>query len=984
MKNKRIFMLLFTILLILVSTSLVFAGGIGGSANTISLGNTQIKFTPEYDRSYNNGEGYDYNGFIFAKNYYESQYGIYSPVKSGDRTPYLTMRRYLKENTQTALGAGGEHLVGDTWWKAQSGKPDYNLKKGKSDPSKYGPGAYYGDNTGTFRMTNYSPVKNYEYRYLGYTKDGIVINNPFFPNDISNGGSPELKDWQTFSKMKSSYSGLRHVPTELNRDTDKAKKTFEAWFLTDVGKKFKTMANQKGAVAGTEWDYWNKRLVILSDIEDGAGIVKGWHNFNGHMRYQTFGIPKQANNNITITKLELIDPDTGDVLISHTRELDPSDIMNIKKEKVTNTNKNSPIAKNKNYKIRAEYWYNSKPDNPTDPKRPTQTGSIEIDRHIAYDENTNKYNTFNEEYMMENGKGLVSIDKPTVMQPGERATFEWDYKVPETVKSSGAIYAKISPKYLEKGDDLIKSDNWLNISFTIAQNDIGFVAPVELYNSVNRKVDFIYPNEAHTVKFNLKHFLGDKAVGLDPVNNPKATINVEIKDGNNTVIRKATLRADEVLNPKGQLSIDVKNIATPTTTIKACATINSIHKQKGFNSNPQNDTICQTFAQTKNYAIKDLKVSPHFINVPDGVNATSQTLNFRFVVAHEGKDGYGDNPTVVIRQRGREITRASVSVSAGSEITEVWALPVNLVFGKNDFEVEVNPAPRTIEEFRSTGLDPYADNKKTDSVIVRRNPECIDCDKGVRTRNTWTEIFDMHEHLAHREYYTCCYTRTDSKGNKTVSCRTCSRCVTDSDRYWTEEKTFYEEYKIQNVFFRSKWSKDTRGGDGWVDLLTSEGKIKAGYGFELKIVTKYETNRGSIPPVPNTWRRDCSYLSRYPGIGHVSNPNIVSIKMPYSDGFGNNVCYILNAENSRGSWTNSTKEYQLPHRDSFNIKTERKIYINEKASPAIKEIQIVTDRFEGYDPDAPGNTSNKKTLQDCKTVKFEILANDDLKSHIVQ
>lgn len=980
MKNKKIFILLFNIVLIIFSSTLVFADNWESAGNTTRVGGTQIKFNPDYDQRM----GYDYNGFIFVKDYKESQYGIYSPVKSGDAKPYLTMRKYLKENTQTSLGKNGEHLVGNTWWSQVSGYPDYNLKKGRVDPRKWGPEAYQGDGTGTYHMSNYTPAQRYEYRYAGYTIDGIVVDNPFFPADNSGGVSPELKNWYTFDQMNNSYPSLRHIPTQYNEKSlsgDKAKRTFERWFdTTEIGAKFKAKALEKGAKAGEEWDYWNKRMAILTDIDDGAGLIKGWHNSGGRMWYQTFAIPKPPKNNITLTKLELIDPDTGEVIVAHTRELDPNDVMNVSKENLYYTNYDAVIEKGKTYKLRAEYWYNSIPDKPGDLPEPTKTGSIVLDRHIAYDATTSKYNTFNEEYMMKDGKGLTSYDKPVVLQPGEKGHFEWDYEVPNTVQTNGSIYVKVPPTYTEKGDDYVREDNWLNVAFRIAQNDIGFTQPVELYNSTGRKVNFVYPNEAHTVKFNVKHFLGQTAIGLDPIKNPKTTIDIEIRDGNNTVVRKSTIRADEILNPNSQITMEVNNIATPTTMLKACAKINPIHKEKGLNSNPQNDTICEVFAQTKNYAIKDLKVSPHYINVPDGVNATTQTLNFRFVVAHEGQDGYGDNPIVVVRQGGREIARASVSVSAGHEITEVWPIPVNLRFGKNDFEVEVNPAPRAIEEFRSTGLDPYEDNIKKDSVIVKRNPKCIECEVGPRTRNTWTEIFDMHEHLAHREYYTCCR----RKKNGGTTCRTCSRCVTDSDRYWTETKNFYEEYKIEHVYFRSKWSKDTRGGDGWVDLLTSEGKIKAGYGFELKIITRYETNRGSIPPVPNTWRRDCSYLSRYPGIGHVTNPNIVSLKMPYSDGFGNDVCYILNAENSRGSWDNNSKEYQLPYRDSFNIKTERKIYINENAKPEIRKLEIVTEKFDGYDPDAPVNTSNKRTLQDCKTVKFEILPNDDLKTHIVQ
>lgn len=591
MKNKKILVLFFTIAMVFLSTSIAFASGIGGNGNTIRLGSTQMKFTPAYEQRM----GYGYNGYIFVKNYHQGQYGIYSPVKSGNQTPYATMKSYVKENSVNELGNGGEHLVNSS---------DWNLKKGSSDPTKWGPEAYNGDNTGTFYLSDLTPPKYYEHRYLGYMLDGTVVSNPFFPADNSGGVRPDLKNWYTFSKMKTSYPSLHHTPTHLNDKPDKAKQTFETWFRsTEIGALFKQKALENGATPGEEWKYWNERLAIQSDIDEGAGILKGWHYNNG-MWYQTFPVPKPPKNNITLTKFELIDPDTGEVIVAHTRELDPNDVMNVSKENLYYTNYDAVIEKGKTYKLRAEYWYNSIPDKPGDLPEPTKTGSIVLDRHIAYDATVSKYNTFNEEYMMKDGKGLISYDKPVVLQPGEKAHFEWDYEVPDTVQSKGSIYVKVPPTYTEKGDDYVREDNWLNVTFKVAQNDIGFTQPVELYNSTGKKVNFVYPNEAHTVKFNVKHFLGKTPIGLDPIKNPKTTIDVVITDGNNNVIRSATLRSDEILNPNSQISMEVKNIATPTTMIKACATINKIHKEKGLNSNPQNDTICQIFAQAKNYAIR--------------------------------------------------------------------------------------------------------------------------------------------------------------------------------------------------------------------------------------------------------------------------------------------------------------------------------------------------------------------------------------------
>ncbi|MBU5428175.1 hypothetical protein KQI41_17410 [Tissierella pigra] len=590
MKNKKMLVLFFTIAMVFLSTSIAFASGIGGNGNTIRLGPTQMKFTPAYEQRM----GYNYNGYIFVKDYHQGQYGIFSPLKSGNQTPYATMKRYVKENSVNKLGNGGEHLVNSS---------DWNLKKGSSDPTKWGPGAYNGDDTGTFYLSDLTPPKYYEHRYLGYMTDGTVVDNPYFPSDNSGGVRPDLKNWYTFSKMKASYPSLHHTPTKLNDDPDKAKRTFETWFRsTEIGAFFKQKALENGATPGEEWKYWNERLAIQSDIDEGAGILKGWHYNNG-MWYQTFAVPKIPENNLGFTKFELVDPDTGDVLISMVRELDENDVFNMTKEKIIYNNHKRTIQKGKTYKLRAEVWYNSIKEDGS-PGRPTQLGTIQIDRHHAHDENAKKYNIFDIEQTLANGQGLVSYDKPIVLQPGEKANFEWDYEVPASVQETAYITVKIPPEYLQNGDNLIRQDDWLSITYTIAKNDIGFVAPVELFNSTGSKVNYVYPNEAHTVKFNIKHFLGQIPIGLDPVDNPKTTIDVVITDGNNNEIRKATLRSDEILNPNSQISMEVKNIATPTTMIKACATINKIHKEKGLNSNPQNDTICQIFAQAKNYAIR--------------------------------------------------------------------------------------------------------------------------------------------------------------------------------------------------------------------------------------------------------------------------------------------------------------------------------------------------------------------------------------------
>lgn len=69
-----------------------------------------------------------------------------------------------------------------------------------------------------------------------------------------------------------------------------------------------------------------------------------------------------------------------------------------------------------------------------------------------------------------------------------------------------------------------------------------------------------------------------------------------------------------------------------------------------------------------------------------------------------------------------------------------------------------------------------------------------------------------------------------------------------------------EEYSIESVLFRSKYTKDNKLGDveynkdgetGWVRLdgdKPEDAKIKAGYGYELKVRVAYETDAFEVEP----------------------------------------------------------------------------------------------------------------------------------------
>jgi hypothetical protein len=505
--------------------------------------------------------------------------------------------------------------------------------------------------------------------------------------------------------------------------------------------------------------------------------------------------------------------------------------------------------------------------------------------------------------------------------------------------------------------------------------------------------------------------MGLETVGLDPAKNPKVRINVTIRDANNSIILNQNIQTPLNLNPGSTIEMPLTNNFTGKSgQITAGATIDPIHSTLGYDIVNGNNQICATFIVAKNYAVKNLKVVPQMHYLEEGVNYFDTPITLEFQITNESKAETGElmsNPIVHVRRNGTLIWNNRLSAIQGRTVAHTITIPLSRYTpGDTIFTVEVNPT-REETEFKPGVANPYLDNIGRGTFSLKRYQECIDCDvPNINTDNTWRERFTFAEHLGNvesrkgRDYGDCI-----DEDPVTGACREREKrdytyyvCETTSYETWTEDVDYWEIYGIKHVYFLSKWSKDKHGG--WIDLKYETGKIKAGYGFELRIVTHYETNRDELP-LPNPYQRDsiprvskpfggsrgggyCDYLTRSPGLSPVDSPNQIYLEMPYVDAGGVNVCYILSRTASSGSWHNVMKSFELPLRRTFGTNMERKIYINEKARVGVYDLSIVTPKWNGYNPNAPVDVSDKKVLHDCLTVQIEIIAQDDLKTHIIQ
>lgn len=245
--------------------------------------------------------------------------------------------------------------------------------------------------------------------------------------------------------------------------------------------------------------------------------------------------------------------------------------------------------------------------------------------------------------------------------------------------------------------------------------------------------------------------------------------------------------------------------------------------------------------------------------------------------------------------------------------------------------------------------------------------------------------------------------------------------VNQNQKVLTQSKTFKEQYEITKILFRSKQTEDTAATeddtadeDGkWIDVTPQGNKniypkdsdiqaqIKAGYGFEIKVYTKYQTNRGGeefskflekrawdqayqsdvtiSEDVKKELNTKWKYLNDvYPQYTPTANPDLLYLrivngnltdkngtKLDTGRGDEGQNFIVLEKTNvsedgnkiDEGEWYNSEKIFEFPERDVLDSGLKsRKVYLSRDAADPNAlytdyEIQIISPAWYGYEPE---------------------------------
>lgn len=427
------------------------------------------------------------------------------------------------------------------------------------------------------------------------------------------------------------------------------------------------------------------------------------------------------------------------------------------------------------------------------------------------------------------------------------------------------------------------------------------------------------------------------------------------------------------------------------------------------NSSTSNDTASTTIQDTYDALVNDVKIfskydyvlngnkystytvsykakvdAPAFIKnagnsvkVNTSINVGNQTVYFEDVLI--AKDGY------------QEFSHTIKNVLIQNDTTGVRAT-VNINYDKKAYESNYNnntaqsaysiikPVKKPTE---GSGSDTITTTDTSNGLTLIGggvlNNNCLI----PRRSNSWT--------VSHRKHTWSSSTKTHSINGTSYSSPVYS---TTGDS--TTNKSYTESFKIKSILFKSK-DTEGKGNDGWVDLLVSNqaslAKIKAGFGFELKIISEYRTNAIKTQPTPSA---NTSYSGLVDSTS-ISYSNELFVDLPgtngangtrkvlSSTGYGGTTKGLVVTEKDLSTTTETIKEftYTIKPSNTLGINSVGKIFIPEGLKDGKYKISMYTPPIAGV---ASSGKNEYTSLCDRRDVYIYVSGayTDDLDSNIIQ
>lgn len=210
-------------------------------------------------------------------------------------------------------------------------------------------------------------------------------------------------------------------------------------------------------------------------------------------------------------------------------------------------------------------------------------------------------------------------------------------------------------------------------------------------------------------------------------------------------------------------------------------------------------------------------------------------------------------------------------------------------------------------------------------------------------------------------------------------------------------KTMMEALTIEKVWFKSKYTTDKKMGpkrDGWVNLMQENGKIKAGYGYELQIEVAYKTDAFKAGNLLDNYLMTGSKTNgkwARPGLVEALIPENIYVQTPDKkihsvDGDGGTTKSMQLKSQSGSIRNNKNWVYSVQNGTALGETTIGKFYIEDDISNGIYNLNVFTPKVSGLAGKMTNETTsvNHKLHDLAKDLKIEVVgsATDDVTDHI--
>lgn len=604
----------------------VWARGVSNDKITEDWGDltgNETEFSTPYRIKFNSGNKWHdtYGNSWFYENLLSGESGgFWAYIRRNPKTATYSTDKYdyssLLENTQKEYGKDAKHYVYSDNLNIKHGSNALNSKVWRSKGSMY-----------IVNSKREVVEDNVEFRYLGYSSNGAYITNPYFPADRPQyTGDYWNNDWIKESWKEPWTMVLPSEYTELGgADPDTTMKTVLGWWedvLKDpahVG--FKTVAQKAGKkTLRAQAEYWNERLMWLTNPKRGTGIVVGQYiTDDGRTLYGTYVFPTENKANLRMTFLGIYEYDeetkeVGDriAFLSRSENTWEVAVPKVSFKGDYDFDKVGASAYKVDTALEAgkKYYVKATVKNMTSEMPKNVTGDTLIDYWLLDSGIDPK-----RDYEMAKEGSVQSYNQPQGITYESKAYFEFEILVPANADDDNGyefeVRGIVDDAYIIRGENYNSNDDSLSMIFDVEkkQEDMALSPNIQLFDQNGNSVKAPVAGQKYTAKFTVTKPVGAKTVGSNKASNPYTTIDASSNDGRGKQVQ--TIKATDKLYFKKSVTVVLDNIVPTTSYLEICGKISGVHKGLGYNDNPANDgEFCKVFAEENNFAVTDLDVSP--------------------------------------------------------------------------------------------------------------------------------------------------------------------------------------------------------------------------------------------------------------------------------------------------------------------------------------------------------------------------------------